>query len=128
MNIKDLLESIKTDKCGFTSKVDNIDNYYLVKISMDENVYRHQSAFYMLFSHTDDADAMQLTLANLKMNYYFFNTHILGTKDDNGIFKPLNENSFEDKEYSTNKHDQLYVRDYAMQTKLIANVEVITYG
>ena len=51
MNVKDLLESIKTDECGFTNKVDNIDDYYLVKISMDENIYRHQGTFYILFSH-----------------------------------------------------------------------------
>lgn len=49
MNVKDLLESIKTDECGFTNKVDNIDDYYLVKISMDENIYRHQGTFYILF-------------------------------------------------------------------------------
>lgn len=129
MNVKDLLESIKTDECGFTNKVDNIDNYYLVKISMNENVYRHQSTFYILFANTkDDGDVTDLVYANIKMSYYLFNAHVLGTKDDNGIFRPLTDSSFEDEEYSINKSEKLYVRDYAMRTNYITNVEVVTYG
>lgn len=43
MNIKELLEVIQTNECGFASKIDNINGYYLVKVNMDENVYRQQS-------------------------------------------------------------------------------------
>ena len=128
MNVKDLLESIKTDECGFTNKVDNIDDYYLVKISMDENIYRHQGTFYILFSQASDNTVTDLVYANITMSEYYFIAHVLGTKDDNGIFRPLTDSSFEDEEYSINKSEQLYVRDYAMRTNYITNVEVVTYG
>ena len=68
MNVKDLLESIKTDECGFTNKVDNIDDYYLVKISMDENIYRHQGTFYILFSQASDDTVTDLVYANITLS------------------------------------------------------------
>lgn len=36
MNLEELSDFIKTDECGFTEKLENVQEYYLVKMKMKE--------------------------------------------------------------------------------------------
>lgn len=129
MDLEDLLSVIKTDESGFTNKIEDIKDHYFVKIKMKKYMYGNQNTFYALFSNVDDDDsADDLVYANMHMSQYYFNAHVLGSKDENGIFKPLVESDFEGDEYSADRSSQLYVRDFAIKTECIAHIEIVTYG
>lgn len=128
MNLEELSDFIKTDECGFTEKLENVQEYYLVKIRMKEYAYGNQNTFYVLFTNTKlDGDAEELTYNNINTDQYWFNAPIVGIKDETGIFKPLSENFFVGNELTEHKNDQIYVRKFALRTDCIAHVEVVTY-
>lgn len=128
MNLEELSDFIKTDECGFTEKLENVQEYYLVKMKMKEYMYGHQNIFYILFTNTKlDGDAEELTYNNINMDQYWFNAQVVGMKDEAGNFKPLSENFFVKKDLLKYKNDQIYVREYALRTNCIAHVEIVIY-